>query len=245
MRNFSTCLPQILELYWKKISDNRVLNSTISFHLSQTERPLQNPRSREFTLPENNAEILLENYSHSIFDLDKIRDDSSSLFQKLLLKGEWLGGEGRNLRNYVEAMWLQKMAFEELQKVEADTFIFCRPDIYPVTALRTTPWLWMGTAFVLTPHWGQYGGTNDRFAIIPREYLERYLCRIERSLEYINQVGPLFPERFLKWTLIGTRHLPILHHDGIRIRSGGIPNRRDLERTGFQNLGPWNVSVGL
>lgn len=244
VRDFSSCLPQILELYWNKISKNKFLSPSISFHLSQTNASLENPRSREFNVPERNAERLLTEYPHSVFELEEIRDDSNFLFQELLAKGEWLGGEGRNLRNYVEAMWLQRMAFEELKRVQADVFIFCRPDIYPVTPLQATPWIWMGSFFVMTPRWGQYGGANDRFAIIPRKYLRKYMCRIEYSVDYVRENGPLFPERFLKWTLAGSPHLPVLPHDGIRIRSGGTPNRRDLERTGFHNSGPWNHSVG-
>lgn len=244
VRNFSTCLPQILELYWASISENRFLQSSISFHLSQTAMPLDNPRSQEFILPDADAANLLEDYPHSIFELEKIRDESQFLFRKLLDKGEWLPGDGRNLRNYVEAMWLQRLAYQELKKVQADVFIFCRPDIYPVTPLQIYPWILMGSFFLLSPRWGQYSGTNDRFAIIPRKYLKKYLCRIENSLDYVKQNGPLFPERFLKWSLSRSAHLALLPHDGVRIRSGGTPNRRDLKRTGLGPLSRWHDEVG-
>lgn len=59
-------------------------------------------------------------------------------------------------------------------------------------------------------NWGvtQFGGYNDRFAVVPARYAEPYFHRFEVVSEFVRQTGMLHAETLLKWSM-QTQGVPI------------------------------------
>lgn len=112
----------------------------------------------------------------------------------------------------------------------ANLFIRCRPDLwfhsfevpkFPLTSSghgrEVAPWA------CFTPWWGQFGGSNDRFAIMGREAAEHYFTTFTK-LDRLRQEGcPLHPESLVKASLLDGKvdHRPILKAEFSTLRNNG------------------------
>jgi hypothetical protein len=79
------------------------------------------------------------------------------------------------------------------------------------------------------PDWHSFGGLNDRFAIVPREHIDRYFGRINclDSIDFQNR--PYHSERFLLEVYRGANFEKRIDTIMVRIRIGGRPEQSDAE----------------
>lgn len=85
-----------------------------------------------------------------------------------------------------------------------------------------------GNVSGLLPAWGNYGGYNDRFAILSGEAATTYLTRFNQIHQWNETGQPFDPESFLKYA---TRDLVMkknIYTPMVRIRIGGRAEPRDL-----------------
>lgn len=202
----------------------------MSLHLSRSQAPLGNPRTSEFDVPEYDIDSVVAKYDHDIVELDDLRAQVGSLTEEAGSYGDWLGGTGRNVRNYLEFLQLLAHSRKQIEQYSADAYIFVRPDLFPVDTFIPFPGVTLSTRKILTPRWGRWSGLNDRFAVVPQRYTKQYFSRIETVPEYLVAKGPLRPERHLKWALQKVPFSARLPFELVRVRTGATLEKTDLSR---------------
>jgi len=228
-RSLSICVPSINEKIIGSLARAPGIDVTWSFVLSYTNSPLNNPRTSETSpaqidLDETTAE------NAALFELEDLRSRTSDLYSRILGFGEWIGGSGRNLRNYLEFLSLLKIAGEEMLEGDSDAVLFVRPDVFVLDRFIPIPGLTISKQAVLTPSWGKFNGLNDRMAFVPRQHLPDYFFRLDSAEVFAQQIGPMDPEKHLKWALRNVPSRATIGTELVRIRAGGFPEKRDLER---------------
>ena len=235
-RSLSICLPSIDKHIIDSFRLHPGAHVSTHFTLSYSTKPLQNDRTGE-----DNASALDFNTGDSrqatLIPLEEIREESSATFTSAFQAGEWLDGSGRNLRNYLEFLTLLNRARGSVMNEGADILIFIRPDVLVLDRLSPIPGLTHSREAVLTPRWGKFYGLNDRMAVIPRQFVDRYFSRVTGVEEFIEKNGPLDPEKHLAWSLREVPSRSSLSTELVRVRAGGVLAEKDLER--LETSGPY------
>eukprot|EP00667_Euglena_gracilis_P015371 EG_transcript_15989 len=139
----------------------------------------------------------------------------------------------------MEAVDRERLAFEAAQHVRFDRVVFLRPDVTYVSPLPRLGSL--SPARIYVPSWLMWGGINDRFAVVPRQYTEPYfhlytaLCE-KGAVQQLPRMARMNPEWIYQWHLNRSR-VPlglVAHFFFIRTRAYFTP---------FENLMPCDLSV--
>lgn len=235
-RSLDICLPSIEHKILRSFRMAPGLRVSESLILSHSAKPLNNERTGEDQAPTIDPQILGSRKA-TLLPLEQIREESSALFSRALRKGEWLEGSGRNLRNYLEFLTVLKKAGESLADEDADVVIFIRPDLLVLDKFIPVRGVNLSTTAILTPRWGRFFGLNDRMAIIPQRFIPEYFSRLDTVEEFIEEHGPLDPEKHLAWALREIPSRPSLTTELVRVRAGGVLAEKDLER--LETSGPF------
>ena len=234
-RSLDICLPSIEHNLFRSLAIAPGLRVSRSFTLSHSAKPLNNERTGESLAPTIEPQILRSERA-TLLPLETIREESSALFSRALTKGEWLEGSGRNLRNYLEFLTVLKKAGDSLALEDADIFIFIRPDLLVLDRFIPIRGITLSENSIITPRWGKFLGLNDRMAIIPQRFIPEYFSRLDTVEEFLDEHGPLDPEKHLAWALRGIPSRPSLTTELVRVRAGGVIAEKDLER--LETSGP-------
>lgn len=235
-RSLEICLPTVDRNLSSVFGVTPGFQFSQSLVLSYSKQPLNNERTGEDVAPNVDPQIL-RSRSATLLPLEQIREESDAIFSLALTKGEWLEGSGRNLRNYLEFLTVLKKAGDSLANIDADVVIFVRPDLLVLDKFIPVRGVNLSKTEILTPRWGKFRGLNDRIAIIPHHHLQEYFARLDTVEEFLNEHGPLDPEKHLAWAL---RESPVRASLGIelvRARAGGVLAEKDLER--LETSGPF------
>ena len=148
---------------------------------------------------------------------DTWRDDGATILHSLI---------------FLKALSLAKRLIAK----ESEVVIFARPDIEIDKGLRIVHYVRRcansrsnGAPASLFPDWHSFGGLNDRFAILPREHIDRYFGRINRLENIVLQNRPYHSERFLLEVYRGANFEKCIDTPMVRIRVGARPEQSDVE----------------
>eukprot|EP00667_Euglena_gracilis_P013975 EG_transcript_14457 len=104
----------------------------------------------------------------------------------------------------MEAVDLERLAYERSKNVEFDWAMFVRPDVTyvsPMVRLRS-----LSPTHIYVPPWLSWGGINDRFAIVPRNFTRQYfhlysaLC-VTGAVKALPVLRGMNPEWIYHWHL--------------------------------------------
>jgi hypothetical protein len=81
---------------------------------------------------------------------------------------------------------------------------------------------------IQAPAWGSFGGVNDRFAVMSWRLAERYMGRVENIDSWVRIGKPFDPEKFLAFSMKGSKIKRSIYTPMFRIRIGGRLEEADL-----------------
>lgn len=227
---------RIYEALVRPFVSSRFFDARVNILLIDPEGPLANPRSGEDGYADVGVSGSLARFQVETLKQSKLLSRTRQTYRNLLLVGdEWEDG-GRSLRNAL--VFLAAMADAPISaEGESDVVIFSRPDLllgkFRFLRLRV---LAMGLANrsgrqrIMSPIWGNYGGVNDRFAIMTNGLGPLYFGRIQELENWIRTGARFHSERFLGFVLGETRVRRTIWTRMWRIRVGGLTEVSDRRR---------------
>lgn len=153
---------------------------------------------------------------------------------RLLALGDVYQDRGKSIEFSLIYMLALAHSAEMMNEV-ADVVIVLRPDV----AIAGRLWIgWRAISLALksrahrpeiyTPAWGNFGGVNDRFAMMSGQLAQRYLTRFQNVDAWLEQGHPFDPEKFLDFSLRGLIIRKCIYTPMFRIRIGGRVEEADL-----------------
>ncbi|MEI6407079.1 MAG: hypothetical protein WCO85_06080 [Actinomycetes bacterium] len=145
-----------------------------------------------------------------------------------------------SLQNHLRFLYLIKKGYEKIP-FESNTVFFMRPDLYPVDRLEVDRYFKKDSSGaiserflgIVTPHWQQWEGLNDRVAIISRPFARIYLSRFDEIPHRVAEAFPIHSETYLKHSLRDVPVHPLLKEFFGRIRVGGERSRYDKQERDY------------
>lgn len=133
----------------------------------------------------------------------------------------------RTLRNVVHFLNLSKFSLRAMT-FDTDFLIVCRSDLVglgqPTLGVKFNPEI-----HVHSPAWHRWGGMNDRFGVLRKEQVSRYLGRVEQSPDFFRRGNPLSPEKFLDFSLEGVSRIADVQTKFARTRQGALIVNEDFK----------------
>ena len=220
----------IHSIYEKVIEPARAFDADtqVSFVLSTTLGSINNPRSGELGTPEQQMPV---GYAHdSLLEWDQQDIDIATERQFIAAKrngNPWPDDDFLSLRNVVRFLYLLDRAYDTVDR-RADWVVFMRPDLECLDALDYSSHLSRPQRSIVTPSWHQFGGLNDRVAILPKRAVRAYFRRFRRINAFLKTGQPLHAETFLAFCLRDFTVAPVMTERFQRIRVGGRPHLEDF-----------------
>jgi hypothetical protein len=172
-----------------------------------------------------------ERISFTWFHQDAVESHSEALYQKALAFGDpWPSSKRKSLRNQVGFLWLLNQVPDLDGFPGADYVLFVRADLFQKSEVDFSRYFDYGPPGLLTPTWHEWGGLNDRVALIPKPYLEAYFRRIRNADYYILRHGPLHAEKFLHHSISCLQVDNIIEEKYYRTREPWAVVDEDFER---------------
>ena len=207
------------------------LDTTIT--LIQPSGYLDNPRSGESGFLEQKVPLPLGCERLEILRQEELERSAQVHLEKLLDLNDPYDDDGRSLRNAVvfwQAMDIVGRSIPE----DADVVIFARPDLLysrqVLIALRVFALFLLrkiGRHSLFAPSWGNFGGINDRFALMSRSLVRQYFGRLE-FLNLWPAAVPLSSELLLAFAMEGADIRRSIYTPMVRVRIGGRIEQADL-----------------
>ncbi len=160
------------------------------------------------------AELLRVKYPNARVETEVV-DEQPDCVADMRAKGvnlpaEWIKGkpythEPYNISVHPQAvlrqLWQLEVCWELFRsKVDAedyDVVIRCRPDLWFHSLKRDTSGIWATPYYAYTPYWGQFGGVNDRFAILGTKAAPYYFTTYSKIPKLVAEGCPLHPESLI------------------------------------------------
>ena len=210
------------------------LRLTASLVLIRPGKEVVNPRTGESGLVEEKISAPLDSLPRSFLDQSVLEARTEGDWSRLISRGDVFSDGGNSIR--FSLVYLS--ALKESRKMipgSPDVIIVLRPDIeirgrlwIVVRTFRLAIAARFGLVSVLVPAWGNYGGVNDRFAILQGHVAETYITRLNRIRQWHGTARKFDPESFLKFSLRAYRVKQSIYTPMVRIRIGGRTEPRDL-----------------
>jgi hypothetical protein len=89
---------------------------------------------------------------------------------------------------------------------------------------------------IQAPAWGSFGGVNDRFAVMSWRLAERYMGRVENIDSWVRIGKPFDPEKFLAFSMKGSKIKRSIYTPMFRIRIGGRLEEADLSTKAYRRF---------
>lgn len=224
-RSLSTTIGSIYENVLKPARDVYA-EAKISFVLSTALGSIENPRSGEQGTPERDMPPGYWYDSLREFEQGQIDAVTESQFELAKRNGNpWPEDDFFSLRNVIRFLYLLDKAYDDVDR-RADWVVFLRPDLECLDSLALLSYLALPKGSVVTPSWHQFGGLNDRVAILHKRAVRAYFQRFRIMKKFLKTGRLLHAETFLAFCMRGYPGAPIMSERFQRIRLGG---RRHLE----------------
>lgn len=196
--------------------------------------PISNPRSAEHGSVESEVPVELVGVLRHDLKQDELVTSTHVVAQRAIAKGDVFLDGGASVVNalcYLEALRL----VAEANPGPSDVTLVLRPDVRiegPMGVVPRVLWLAfrskIGRPILLLPAWGNYGGYNDRFAMMSGQIADTYMRRGERISSWLRDVGPFDPERFLAFCMRGVSVRRSIYAPMYRVRIGGRAEEADF-----------------
>jgi len=194
---------------------------------------LDNPRSGEQGSLEQEIPLPLCGERLEILRQEELERSAWAHLQRLLDLKDPYDDDGKSLRNAV-VFWQAMSIVGRSIPEDADVVIFARPDVlyarqvlivfrvFALFLLRK-----IGRHSIFTPAWGNFGGINDRFALMSRSLAQQYFGRLDALIVWPADV-PLSSERLLSFAMEGADIRRSIYTPMVRVRIGGRIEKADL-----------------
>lgn len=198
-----------------------------SIFLIQPSGSFNNPRSGESGLLEGVVPQSLNVERVVVVPEGVLLREASHFYGNALELADTYGDDGRSVRNAIVFGQALMREAEQIQN-DVDIVIFARPDIVYMGRLFVL-WRVITQYFLrklgrpptlLTPSWGNFGGINDRFAIISPDLVPRYFGRLN-YVKSFPEASSFSSETFLAHAMDGTRVKRKIYTPMVRVRIGG------------------------
>lgn len=152
----------------------------------------------------------------------------------LLELGDVYGDGGKSIE--FALIYMSALAHSsEMMSETPDVAVVLRPDV-KISGRLWIRWRVLSLAArararrpaLFAPAWGSFGGVNDRFAVMSGQLAKRYLGRVQNVDLWISQGEPFDPEKFLAFSMEGSRIKRSIYTPMFRIRIGGRRETADL-----------------
>lgn len=232
-RSLSYTADSIFSELVKPLRRRRIFELDTTITLIKPSGYLDNPRSGESGFLEQEVPMLLSSERLQILRQEELERSAQVYLQKLSDLEDPYDDDGRSLRNAV-VFWQAMAIVGRSIPEDADVVIFARPDVLyarqVLIALRVFALFLLrkiGRHSLFAPSWGNFGGINDRFAIMSRSLVGRYFGRLEFLKLWPVDV-PLSSERLLAFVMEGTDIRRSIYTPMVRVRIGGRIEQADL-----------------
>ncbi len=211
---------------WVRVQTNIVL--------IRPEGAISNPLSGESGFVETQIPESLATWPVTYLEQKDLATRSKASAKRLLALGDVYGDGGKSIE--FALIYMSALAHSGRMMIETpDVAIVLRPDVQ-IAGRLWIRWRVLSLAIkaraqrpeIQAPAWGSFGGVNDRFAVMSGQLTERYLRREESVDSWISQGGPFDPEKFLAFSLEGSRIKRCIYAPMFRIRIGGRLEKADL-----------------
>ena len=202
--------------------------------LIRPEGAISNPLSGESGFVETQVPEALATWPVTYLEQKDLAGRSKAPAKSLLALGDVYGDGGKSIE--FALIYMAALAHSARMMNETpDATIVLRPDVQ-IAGRLWIRWRVLSLAIkaraqqpeILVPAWGSFGGVNDRFAVMSGQLAERYLRRVENIDSWIRQGKPFDPEKFLAFSLEGSRIKRSIYTPMFRIRIGGRVENADL-----------------
>ena len=205
------------------------------FLIQPAERFISNAWSREEGPLEAEIPESLRGVFAAILEQSELERRVLPVASELSSIADTWSDKGQSILNSLVFLQALSVARQSIPS-DADVVIFARPDTRIERGLRVVRHVRSceesrirKTPKSLFPSWHSFGGLNDRFAIVPREHIDRYFRRVDRLPELLAQDLPYHSERFLFSSYRGASYDESIETTMVRIRIGGRPEQSDVE----------------
>ena len=207
---------------------------TFAYFIVPRDHHIHNPRTGEIGFIGKSFPAALSQWSHVE---ESVGDDTDNPGEMAIFSGAPWHYDSTTVRNlYIYLSTLEQCFDKFVAKQQFDALVICRPDIlvFPgleiLRKIRLLSWLSMLFHRVaIVPSWHQWGGVNDRFAILSHRAAREYLTRIRLVLELPKNNGLINSEMLLKLALEKTLTLPWISTPMLRVRMGNRLHQSDID----------------
>lgn len=196
--------------------------------------PISNLRSAEHGPVESEIPPELVGVLRHDLKQDKLVTRTVVMAERLVAQGDVFVDGGASVGNalcYLEAL----RVIAEKSPSPTDVTLVVRPDIRiegPVGVVPRVLWLAfrskVNRPVILLPAWGNYGGYNDRFAMMSGQITGTYMKRVNQISSWLAHARPFDPEGFLAFALRGVSVRRSIYTPMYRIRIGGRVEEADF-----------------
>ena len=233
-RSLSFTGPSIVKQVITPLDRCPLLKLSTSMTLIRPPGKVVNERSGESGLAEKEVVPPLDRVPCSFLDQSVLEERTAGSWSDVVSQGDPFVDGGKSIGFaliYLSA--LQGSA--NVVPGSPDVVVVLRPDI----EIRGRLWvaaraLWMfilaryRNVSAMLPAWGNYGGYNDRFAILSGQAAAEYLTRLDSIPQWHETGQPFDPESFLKFVMKDRVVKKSIYTPMVRIRIGGRAESRDL-----------------
>jgi hypothetical protein len=195
--------------------------------LIRPEGAISNPLSGESGFVETQVPESLATWPVTYLEQKDLATRSKAPAKRLLALGDVYGDGGKSIE--FALIYMAALAHSARMMSETpDVTIVLRPDV-KIAGRLSIRWRVLSLAIkararqpeIQAPAWGSFGGVNDRFAVMSGELAEHYMGRVENVDAWVRIGKPFDPEKFLAFSLEGSKITKNIYAPMFRIRIGG------------------------
>ena len=224
-RGAQATLPRIRRLWLEPL--RHVSDLKVVCHLFRQVR-VENPTTGEHGRI-SNADL----HAFSDFDCAAEDPDPSALLEELEQMrtfGDFAEDNLISLRNLLHQLHSLQAATLLAERFGPDAVVFLRPDLLYHAPAPISAILGVGPRTCILPPWHWWGGYNDRLSICGSDAYRSYGSRGRLKLDYCRSLGPLHPEKLLRFALrAGGVRLRTLDVHASRVRVNGVVKQEDFD----------------
>ena len=218
----------------RPLSRTAVFRVQTKIVLIRPEGVISNPLSGESGFVETDVPETLRTFPVTFLEQKDLAARSKAPAKRLLALGDVYGDRGKSIE--FALIYMSALAHSaRMMKETPDVAIVLRPDVEIASRLWIR-WRVLSLAIktraqqpeIQAPAWGSFGGVNDRFAVMSGELAERYLGRVENVDAWVRIGEPFDPEKFLAFSLEGSKIKKSIYTPMYRVRIGGRLEKADL-----------------
>jgi hypothetical protein len=233
-RSLSTTEASIVSRVIRPLSTTPGVRAQTNIVLIRPEGAISNPLSGESGFVETDVPESLATWPVTYLEQKDLAATAKAPAKRLLALGDVYGDGGKSIEWAL--IYMRALAHSSrMMKETPDVAIVLRPDV------KIAGRLWIRWRVLLlaikaraqrpelkAPAWGNFGGVNDRFAVMSGQLAERYLGRVENVGAWVSLGNPFDPEKFLALSLEGSKIKRSIYTPMFRIRIGGRLENADL-----------------